>query len=83
MPTSVHDSKMPEVKKPAQSAKDMAKLLENEDEQKKISGNSALKRIAKEIQAYEKNPHPFVSIYPCSNINLWKILLLGPKGTPY
>lgn len=22
-------------------------------------------------------------MYPCSNINLWKILLLGPKETPY
>jgi ubiquitin-protein ligase len=42
-----------------------------------------LKRIAKEIQNYSDNPHPFVAIFPCSNINLWKILLLGPKSTPY
>ena len=33
----------------------------------------------KEIEKYNQDPHPFVSIYPCSDINIWKILLLGPK----
>ena len=24
-----------------------------------------------------------MAIFPCSNINIWKVLLLGPKETPY
>lgn len=83
MANSVHAFKQPEIKGPGLSSKDMAKRYESETEQKKISGNKSLVRIAKEIQLYNENPHPFVSIYPCENINVWKILLLGPKETPY
>jgi len=53
--------------------------MKNSEEEKKISGSSSLKRISKEIQNYSANPHPFVAIFPCANINVWKILLLGPK----
>ncbi len=63
--------------------KDMIGKMESETESKKIAGNQSLKRIAKEIQHYSSNPHPYVSIYPCANLNLWKILLVGPKKTPY
>lgn len=47
MPNSVHNFKMPEIKKPGTSGKDMAKLLESESHQKKISSSGALQRIAK------------------------------------
>lgn len=83
MPNNVHEFKMPEIKGPGLSSIDIAKKYESQEGQKKISGNSCLKRIAKEIQNYNSNPHPFVAIYPCENISVWKILLLGPKETPY
>lgn len=41
---------MPQVEKPAQSAKEMANFWNNEDEQKKIAGSGSLKRIVKEIK---------------------------------
>ena len=62
---------------------DIAKKYQSEEGQKKISGSASLKRIAKEIQNYNENPHPFVAIFPCENINVWKVLMLGPKETPY
>lgn len=79
LPNTVHEFKVPEAQGGGLSAKEMVKKFQNEGEAKKISGSSSLKRIAKEIQHYSENPHPFVSIYPCANVNLWKILLLGPK----
>ena len=42
-----------------------------------------LKRIAKEIENYVSHPHPFVTIFPSSDITLWKMVLVGPKTTPY
>lgn len=83
MGNSVYEFKRPEIKGPGLSSQDVAKKYQSEEGQKKLSGNTSLKRIAKEIQNYNENPHPFVSIYPCENINMWKILLLGPKETPY
>ena len=83
LPNTVHEFKMPESQGGGLSAKDMIKKFQNEEESKKILGSGSLKRIAKEIQHYSDNPHPFVGIFPCANINLWKILLLGPKETPY
>ena len=79
MGNSVYEFKRPEIKGPGLSSTDIAKKYQSEEGQKKISGNASLKRIAKEIQNYNENPHPFVAIYPCENINVWKILLLGPK----
>jgi hypothetical protein len=70
---------MPSSKEGGLSTKDALQKISQSEESKKISGNASLKRIAKEIQNYSDNPHPFVSIYPCANINIWKILLLGPK----
>lgn len=61
----------------------MAVKMQSVEGVQKIGGNNSLKRIAKEIQHYSENPHPFVAIFPCSNMNIWKILLLGPKETPY
>ena len=74
---------MPEIKAPSMSAEELAKKYKGEEGQKKLSGNSSLKRIMKEIENYNKDPHPFVAIYPCADLNMWKILLLGPKMTPY
>ena len=74
---------MPKSKEGALSTKEVLKKIEGSEESKQISGNASLKRIAKEIQNYSDNPHPFVATFPCANINLWKILLLGPKETPY
>lgn len=65
------------------NVQDLTKHFESEEGKKKIANSSSLKRIMKEIETYNKNPHPFVAIYPCANINIWKILLLGPKETPY
>lgn len=83
LPNNVHEYNMPKSEGGGLSTKDILKKIESSEESKKISGNASLKRIAKEIQAYSDNPHPFVAIFPCANINLWKILLLGPKETPY
>lgn len=83
LPNNVHEYNMPRSEGGGLSTKDILKKIESSEESKKISGNASLKRIAKEIQAYSDNPHPFVAIFPCANINLWKILLLGPKETPY
>lgn len=84
LPSTVHEFKLPESHGGGISAKDMAKKLQSQGESNNNSAaNSSLKRIGKEIQHYSENPHPFVAIFPCSNINLWKILLLGPKETPY
>jgi hypothetical protein len=80
---SVHEFKMPEIKSPSMNVQDLTKHFESEEGKKKIANSSSLKRIMKEIETYNKNPHPFVAIYPCANINIWKILLLGPKETPY
>lgn len=79
----VHEFKMPDMKSKILTGADLQKQLNSPEEVKRISQNSSLTRIVKEIQKYEANPHPYVSIYPCANISLWKILLLGPKGTPY
>lgn len=79
LPSTVHEFKLPESHGGGISAKDMAKKLQSQGENGNNSGNNSLKRIGKEIQHYSENPHPFVAIFPCSNINLWKILLLGPK----
>jgi ubiquitin-protein ligase len=43
-----------------------------------------IKRILREIANYQKNPHPAIEIYPCENrLTFWRLLLVGPKGTPY
>ena len=80
---SVHKFKVPEIKASGTSGKELVKQLESEEAVKKISNNNSMKRIVREIQNYTKEPHPFVSIFPSADLNYWKILLLGPKDTPY
>jgi len=83
LPNNVHEFKMPQSQGGGLSTKDILQKMKGSEESVKISSSGSLKRIAKEIQSYTDNPHPFVAIFPCSNINLWKVLLLGPKETPY
>lgn len=45
----VHEFKMPDIKAPSVSAKELSKQYESEEGQKKLAGNSSLKRIMKEI----------------------------------
>jgi len=43
-----------------------------------------MRRILSEMQSYQKNPHPSIQIFPTeSNIAFWRMLLVGPEGTPY
>ena len=42
------------------------------------------KRLLAEISKYQKDPHPNLHIYPCEDqLDFWRILLVGPQGTPY
>ena len=66
------------------SAQDTLKNLCFPKLAKQVSNSMALRRIAKEIEGYEHHPNPLVAVYPCSDdLNLWKMLLVGPKTTPY
>lgn len=49
MGNDVHEFKMPDIKAPSVSAKELSKQYESEEGQKKLAGNSSLKRIMKEI----------------------------------
>lgn len=82
LPNNVHSFQVP-VGQGGQSAKDMVRKLESAEGSNKVAGNNSLKRLAKEISNYSVNPHPFVAIFPCADMQLWKMLLLGPKDTPY
>jgi len=43
-----------------------------------------MKRIMKELTNIITNPHPNFKIFPLADdVTFWKILLIGPFGTPY
>ncbi len=43
-----------------------------------------MKRIMKELSLIINSPHPNITLYPCrEDVTFWKVLLLGPEGTPY
>lgn len=43
-----------------------------------------MRRIIRELEAYLKDPHPYIRVYPCeSDMRFWNVLLIGPEGTPY
>lgn len=47
-------------------------------------GGAALKRITKELQELESNPHPSFTVYPTENdVTFWNVYMLGPETTPY
>jgi ubiquitin-protein ligase len=84
MPNNVHEFKLPDIGKPAIDVKNLAEQLHKDPNKlNHIAPTGSLKRIVKELTNYQANPHPFVSIYPCEDMTLWKILLLGPQKTPY
>nr|XP_006817456.1 PREDICTED: uncharacterized protein LOC100368888 [Saccoglossus kowalevskii] len=55
------------------------------DPPKGLSTASArVKRILREISAYNREPYAHIHIYPCdNNIGFWRVLLVGPQNTPY
>lgn len=84
MPNNVHAFKLPDIDRPAIDVRNLADQLQKDPTKiNHIAPTGSLKRIVKELTNYQANPHPFVSIYPCEDMTLWKILLLGPHKTPY
>lgn len=48
------------------------------------SHQRSMRRIIRELEAYLKDPHPYIRVYPCeSDMRFWNVLLIGPEGTPY
>eukprot|EP00052_Salpingoeca_macrocollata_P022525 m.195990 g.195990 ORF g.195990 m.195990 type:complete len:1114 (+) comp21825_c0_seq1:16-3357(+) len=40
--------------------------------------------LLRELSRYSKDPHPFITVYPCADdIRFWKMLLQGPDDTSY
>lgn len=43
-----------------------------------------LRRIMAELARYQKDPHPEIEVFPSEQrMDLWRLLLRGPTGTPY
>ncbi|XP_077977751.1 uncharacterized protein LOC144433317 [Glandiceps talaboti] len=43
-----------------------------------------VKRILRELSAYQRSPHACIHLFPCEdNVGFWRILLVGPPDTPY
>lgn len=84
MPNNVHEFKLPEISKPAIDSKQLAEELSKDPNKlNSIAPTGHLKRIVKELTNYQANPHPFVAVFPCEDMTLWKILMMGPHKTPY
>lgn len=51
---------------------------------KSSPGGASLKRIMKELQDLENDPHPNCSIFPTEDdITYWNVYMVGPDTTPY
>ena len=51
---------------------------------KSSPGGGCLKRIMKELQELENDPHPNCSIFPTEDdITYWNVYMVGPDTTPY
>eukprot|EP00823_Brevimastigomonas_motovehiculus_P004822 TRINITY_DN329_c0_g2_i1.p1 TRINITY_DN329_c0_g2~~TRINITY_DN329_c0_g2_i1.p1 ORF type:complete len:1132 (+),score=310.68 TRINITY_DN329_c0_g2_i1:61-3456(+) len=66
--------------------KSISSTIRIAEEQSSTSSTNAaqIRRIIAELKFLQKNPHPYVKVFPnAANVNFWRILLEGPETTPY